>query len=64
LNSIWRKLKTAVEHKRRFDAAIQAELKKALQRERALVARSPETRESGRVKRRCEQQVRGWKATL
>jgi hypothetical protein len=51
-------LKISVEQKRRYDVGTQAELRRALQRERALVARSPETRENSRVKRRCENEVR------
>jgi hypothetical protein len=50
-------LKTAIEHKRRFDASLQADLKKVVQRERSLIAKSPETLENDRVKRRCEQEV-------
>jgi hypothetical protein len=51
-------IKSAVEQKRKYDGALQAELKKAIQRERALVSRHPESKESMSTKRNCELEVR------
>lgn len=51
-------IKTSIEQKHKFDAAMQGELKKALQREKALVAKNPESRENSKVKRICEEEVR------
>jgi hypothetical protein len=50
-------LKSLVEQKQQYDQAIQAEFRKAMQREKALVAKNPETRESNRIKRKCEAEV-------
>lgn len=50
-------IKTLVEQKQKYDASLQAEFKKALQRERALVAKAPETRENQKVKVQCEDEV-------
>lgn len=47
-----------IEQKRKYDHPLQVEFKKALQREKALIARNPETTECGRVKRKCEDEVR------
>ncbi|XUM21335.1 hypothetical protein ACRAVF_29035 [Bradyrhizobium oligotrophicum S58] len=51
-------IKASVEQKQKYDQTHQTELKKAIQREKALIARNPETRECQRVKRRCEKEVR------
>ncbi|WP_316219241.1 hypothetical protein [Bradyrhizobium sp. SZCCHNR2026] len=50
-------IKSSIEQKQRYDQTHQAELKKAIQREKVLVAKNPETRECKRVKRRCEKEV-------
>lgn len=50
-------LKTAVEHKRRYDAALQADFRKIVQRERALINKNPDSRESPRIKRLCREEV-------
>ncbi|MBI3666660.1 MAG: hypothetical protein HY236_10635 [Acidobacteria bacterium] len=51
-------IKSLVEQKQKYDAALQSDLKKALQREKVLVGKTPETRESHNIKRRCELEVR------
>lgn len=51
-------IKTTIEQKRKYDQGLQAELKKAIHREKALIAKNPETRDSKRVKRMCEDEVR------
>jgi hypothetical protein len=53
-----REIRALVEQKKKYDHALQIEFKKALQREKALIARNPETRECSRVKRKCEYEVR------
>jgi hypothetical protein len=51
-------IKSLVEQKGKYDSSLQSEFKKALQREKTLVARNPETREWKWVKRKCEAEVR------
>jgi hypothetical protein len=51
-------IKTLIEQRGKFDQTLQSEFKKALQREKTLVAKTPETRENKRVKKACEQEVR------
>lgn len=51
-------IKASIEQKHKYDAAMQVELKKALQREKSLVAKNPEARENSNVKRICEEEVR------
>jgi hypothetical protein len=53
-----REIRSMIEQKRKYDHPLQVEFKKALQREKALIARNPETTECGRVKRKCEDEVR------
>jgi hypothetical protein len=53
-----REMKSQIEQKRKYDAALQSELKKALQREKILVGKTPETRENQNVKSKCELEVR------
>jgi hypothetical protein len=53
-----REIKTNIEQKRKYDLPLQADFKKALQREKALVAKAPETREKKKVKQFCENEVR------
>lgn len=50
-------IKTLVEQRKKYDQALQSELKKALQREKTLVAKTPETRENKKLKRECEEEV-------
>jgi hypothetical protein len=50
-------LKGQIEQKRRYDAPLQTEFRKAQQRERALIAKTPEARENERLKRRCQEEV-------
>lgn len=50
-------IKTLVEQKGKYDQPLQLELRKAIQREKALIARTPETRENKRIKRNCENEV-------
>jgi hypothetical protein len=53
-----REIRSMIEQKKKYDQSLQGEFKKALQREKTLVAQNPETTESARVKRRCDQEVR------
>jgi hypothetical protein len=50
-------IKTLVEQKGKYDQPLQSELKKALQREKMLVAKTPETREDKKTKQVCQQEV-------
>jgi len=50
-------IKSLIEQKQKYDAALQSEFKKALQRERTLVGKTPETRESQKIKSQCESEV-------
>ncbi len=50
-------IKSSIEQKRKYDGALQADFRKALQRERILVGKTPETREKESVKRKCEVEV-------
>lgn len=50
-------IKTLVEQRGKYDQTLQSEFKKALQRERTLVAKTPETRENRKVRAACEQEV-------
>ena len=50
-------IKVLVEQKQKYDAGLQSEFKKALQREKALVGKTPETRERVKVKQLCETEV-------
>ncbi|UWU72439.1 hypothetical protein [Bradyrhizobium sp. NC92] len=51
-------IKSSIEQKQKYDQIHQSELKKAIQREKILISKNPETRESKRVKRMCEEEVR------
>jgi hypothetical protein len=51
-------IKTLIEQRGKYDQTLQSEFKKALQREKTLVAKTPETRENKKVKRACEEEVR------
>jgi hypothetical protein len=50
-------IKTLVEQRGKYDQTLQSELRKAIQREKALVARTPETRENKKIKRNCQEEV-------
>jgi hypothetical protein len=50
-------IKILVEQTKKYDAPLQSELEKALQRERTLVGKTPETRENAKIKRLCEAEV-------
>jgi len=50
-------IKTMVEQKKKYDQPLQAELRKAMQREKTLVAKTPETVESKKVKKICQEEV-------
>lgn len=52
-----RELKTLVEQKQQYDTSMQTELKKILQREKALVAKTPESKERKKVKSACATEV-------
>lgn len=52
-----REIRSLVEQKKKYDQPLQLEFKKALQREKSLIAKNPETRECARVKRKCEKEV-------
>ncbi|MGJ0486132.1 MAG: hypothetical protein ACR65R_16600 [Methylomicrobium sp.] len=51
-------IKSSIEQKQKYDVSMQAELKKALQREKALVAKNPESHANKKLKRICEEDVR------
>lgn len=53
-----REIRTLIEQKKKYDHALQIEFKKAVQREKTLIAKNPETRECARIKRKCEEEVR------
>ena len=53
-----REIKSLVEQKGKYDVALQSELKKALQREKILVGKTPEPWEDQKLKRKCELEVR------
>ena len=50
-------IKISVEQKRKYDAALQADFKRARQRERALVTKNPLTRENAKLKKRLQDEV-------
>jgi len=50
-------LKSLIEQRQKYDAGMQKELTKAIQRERQLVGKTPETCEKQKVKRICEAEV-------
>ena len=50
-------IKSGIEQKRKFDAPLHAELKKAMQRERALISKTPEASEHFSTKRACQEEV-------
>lgn len=52
-----REIRSLIEQKRKYDHTLQAEFRKAMQREKTLIAKNPETRESARVKRICVEEV-------
>ena len=52
-----RELKIGIEQKRKYDAPLQAEFKRAQQRERTLVGKTPESREHAGVRSICQEEV-------
>ncbi len=52
-----REIKILIEQDKKYDKRLQLEFQKALQREKALVGKTPETRENVRVLKICEQEV-------
>lgn len=52
-----REIRSLIEQKKKYDQPLQLEFKKALQREKSLVAKNPETRENSRIKKECEEEV-------
>ncbi|MDP1993128.1 MAG: hypothetical protein Q8K00_19095 [Syntrophales bacterium] len=50
-------IKVLVEQKQKYDTPLQNEFKKALQREKTLVGKTPETRERRKIKGLCEAEV-------
>jgi hypothetical protein len=53
-----REIQDLIVQRGKYDASLQGDFKKALQREKALVGRTPETRENSAVKAECEAEVR------
>ncbi|MDB0507718.1 hypothetical protein AB6Q13_11385 [Ralstonia solanacearum] len=51
-------IKALIEQRRKYDSALQADLKRAIEKEKALVVKNPETRERKRTKAICEAEVR------
>jgi hypothetical protein len=51
-------IKAMIEQKGKYDSALQSDFKRALQREKMLVGKNPETTPNKRVVLRCEQEVR------
>lgn len=51
-------IKTLIEQKGKYDASMQNDFRRALQREKVLVGKNPETTSNLRVKDKCEQEVR------
>ena len=52
-------IKSSIEQKQKYDQGLQSEFKKVIQREKVLVAKNPESRESRRTKLKCEIEVLG-----
>lgn len=50
-------IKVLVEQKQRYDTALQSEFKKAIQREKTLIGKTPETRENTKIRDLCEAEV-------
>lgn len=57
LDADLRDLRSQVEQRKRFDAPMQAEFKKLVQREKALIAKNPDPVESESVRRVCQEEV-------
>jgi len=51
-------IKAMIELKQKYDSTLQSSLKRAIEKEKALVVKTPETRENKRVKAICEAEVR------
>nr|ART39865.1 J28 [uncultured bacterium] len=50
-------IKVLIEQKQKYDASLQNEFKKAMQREKTLIGKTPETREKIKIKDLCEAEV-------
>lgn len=50
-------IKVLVEQSQKYDASLQSEFKKAMSREKALIGKTPETRENTQIKNLCEFEV-------
>ena len=50
-------IRSSIQHKQKYDQALQSEFKRVTQREKVLIARNPESRESRRTKLKCEIEV-------
>ncbi len=50
-------IKIGIEQKKKYDSALQADFKRAQQRERTLVGKTPESQEHAKTKRICQEQV-------
>jgi hypothetical protein len=50
-------IKAMVEQRGKYDSSLQSDFRRALQRERILVGKTPEARENVGVKRRCQDEV-------
>lgn len=51
-------IKSAIEQKGKYDTSLQNDFKRAVQREKTLVSKTPETRANVRILTLCEEQVR------
>ncbi len=51
-------IKDLIQQRGKYDSSMQADFRKAQQREKALVGKTPETRENRKVKKQCEAEVR------
>jgi hypothetical protein len=51
-------IKDLIQQRGKYDSSMQADFRKAQQREKALVGKTPETRENPKVKKQCEAEVR------
>jgi hypothetical protein len=50
-------IRTLIEQKQKYDQSLQNEFRKALEREKTLVIKTPETREDRRLRRECHEEV-------
>lgn len=50
-------IKIGIEQKRKFDSQLQGDFRRAQQREKTLIGKNPESRESSRIRRICQEEV-------